>query len=68
MNVLFYTHNLQHYKFIKKLNRIIISSENDLKHFNSYYFLDNGEYRTKEPEEKVDYWIKIFFNTFRKLL
>ncbi len=60
MNILFYSHNISHYRLFKKLQRVINQSNNYLDQSIST-ILDNGEYRLSKEREKVDYWIEKYY-------
>ena len=54
MNIVFYTHNLINYKFYKYIQNEIMYAQKS-HHFEKCLILDDGEYRTTDKEEKVDF-------------
>ena len=64
MNIVFYTHNLINYKFYKYIQNEIMYVQKS-NYFEKCLILDDGEYRTSDKEEKVDFWIKKYFFSSR---
>tara|TARA_Y100001968_G_C19403234_1_gene742187 strand:+ start:446 stop:1933 length:1488 start_codon:yes stop_codon:yes gene_type:complete len=60
MKVLFYSHNLRHYRFYKKIKKSNYKKNNKDQDL-TFTILDNGEYRLKDRTEKVDFWIEKFY-------